>query len=144
MEKATLTDRARQTIRMAADNSTHVQYTRIVVNGYTDTSGPRVKQGLSVRRAEAVAAELARDGVARQPIFIQGFGATHLKVPTGPGVREPQNECNCSPWYDGVAACEVGTAAGREMMVDAITGDSIQALCDAEHRPQHAEPRGEG
>ena len=63
------------------------------MNGYTDTSGaPRVKQGLSMRRAEAVAAELARDGVARQPTTIQGFGATHLKVPTGPGVREPQNE----------------------------------------------------
>ena len=34
-----LTDRARQIIREAADNSTHIQYTRIEVNGYTDTSG---------------------------------------------------------------------------------------------------------
>ena len=38
-DKATLTDRARQIIKEAADNSTHVQYTRIEVNGYTDTSG---------------------------------------------------------------------------------------------------------
>ena len=38
-DKATLTDRARQIIRDAADNSTRVQYTRIEVNGYTDTSG---------------------------------------------------------------------------------------------------------
>jgi outer membrane protein OmpA-like peptidoglycan-associated protein len=38
-DKATLTDRARQIIREAADNSTRVQYTRIEVNGYTDTSG---------------------------------------------------------------------------------------------------------
>jgi OmpA-OmpF porin, OOP family len=91
-DKATLTDRARQIIREAADNSTHVQYTRIEVNGYTDTSGtPQYNQKLSVRRAEAVAGELVRDGVPRQAITIQGFGETHLLVPTGPGVREPQN-----------------------------------------------------
>jgi outer membrane autotransporter protein len=91
-DKATLTDRARQIIREAADASTHVQYTRIEVNGYTDTSGTaKYNQGLSVRRAEAVAAELVRDGVPRNVITIQGFGETHLLVPTGPGVREPQN-----------------------------------------------------
>jgi OmpA-OmpF porin, OOP family len=33
-DKATLTDRARQIIKDAADNSTRVQYTRIEVNGY--------------------------------------------------------------------------------------------------------------
>jgi len=38
-DKATLSDRARQIIKEAADNSTRVQYTRIEVNGYTDTSG---------------------------------------------------------------------------------------------------------
>jgi OmpA-OmpF porin, OOP family len=91
-DKATLTDRARQIIREAADNSRRVQYTRIEVNGYTDTSGtPRYNMGLSIRRAQAVAAELVRDGVPRNSISIQGFGDTHLLVPTGPGVREPQN-----------------------------------------------------
>ena len=91
-DKATLTDRARQIIREAADNSTHVQYTQIEVNGYTDTSGtPQYNMGLSVRRAQAVAAELVRDGVPRNAISIHGFGETHLLVPTGPGVREPQN-----------------------------------------------------
>ena len=40
-DKATLTDRARQIIHEAAENSTRVQYTRIEVNGYTDTSGTR-------------------------------------------------------------------------------------------------------
>ena len=91
-DKATLTDRARQIIGEAARNSTSVQYTRIEVNGYTDTSGtPRYNQGLSVRRAQAVAAELVKDGVPRQAITIQGFGETHLLVPTGPNVREPQN-----------------------------------------------------
>jgi outer membrane protein OmpA-like peptidoglycan-associated protein len=91
-DKATLTDRARQIIREAADNSTHVQYTRIEVNGYTDTSGtPQYNMGLSIRRATAVKAELIKDGVPAAAIATQGFGETHLLVPTGHGVREPQN-----------------------------------------------------
>ena len=91
-DKATLTDRARQIIREAADNSTHVQYTRIEVNGYTDTSGtPQYNQGLSIRRASAVKAELIKDGVPAGAITTQGFGETHLLVPTADGVREPQN-----------------------------------------------------
>jgi OOP family OmpA-OmpF porin len=91
-DKADLTDRARQIVSEAAANSTKVQYTRLEVNGYTDTSGtPKYNQGLSVRRAKAVAAELVKDGVPTSAISIQGFGETHLLVPTGPGVREPQN-----------------------------------------------------
>ncbi len=91
-DKATLTDRARQIIKEAADNSTHVQYTRIEVNGYTDTSGtPQYNMGLSIRRASAVKAELIKDGVPAAAIATQGFGETHLLVPTGAGVREPQN-----------------------------------------------------
>jgi OmpA-OmpF porin, OOP family len=91
-DKATLTTRAQQIIKEAADNSTRVQYTRIEVNGYTDTSGtPRYNYGLSVRRAQAVQAELVKDGVPQGSISIRGYGETHLLVPTGPGVREPQN-----------------------------------------------------
>jgi outer membrane protein OmpA-like peptidoglycan-associated protein len=91
-DKATLTPRAQQIIHEAADNSTKVKYTAIEVNGYTDTSGtPQYNQGLSIRRAQAVAAELVKDGVPKGAISIQGFGETHLLVPTGPGVREPQN-----------------------------------------------------
>jgi OOP family OmpA-OmpF porin len=91
-DRADLTTRARQIIHEAADNSRRVQYTRIEVNGYTDTSGTAAyNQRLSVRRAQTVAAELVRDGVPRNAIAIQGFGMTNLLVPTGPGVREPQN-----------------------------------------------------
>jgi OmpA-OmpF porin, OOP family len=91
-DKATLTERARQIIKEAADNSTHVQYTRIDVNGYTDTSGtPQYNMGLSIRRATAVKAELVKDGVPVGAITTQGFGETHLLVPTAQGVREPQN-----------------------------------------------------
>ena len=51
-DKSNLTDRARQIVSEAAANSTKVQYTRLEVNGYTDTSGTaKYNQGLSVRRA---------------------------------------------------------------------------------------------
>jgi OmpA-OmpF porin, OOP family len=91
-DKATLTDRAREIIKDAADNSTRVQYTRIEVNGYTDTSGTKqYNQDLSIRRAKVVQGELVRNGVPANAITIQGFGDTNLLVPTGPGVREPQN-----------------------------------------------------
>ena len=91
-DKYNLTDRARAIIKEAAVNSTKVQYTKIQVNGYTDTSGSaKYNMGLSIRRAESVAAELVRDGVPKAAIAIQGFGQTHLLVPTADGVREPQN-----------------------------------------------------
>ena len=91
-DKAALSDHARQIIREAADKSTQVQYTRIEANGYTDTSGtPQYNMGLSVRRANAVKAELIKDGVPENVITTQAFGETHLLVPTGPNVREPKN-----------------------------------------------------
>jgi OOP family OmpA-OmpF porin len=91
-DKATLTPRAQQIVQEAAQSSTHVQLTRIEVNGYTDTSGsPQYNMALSLRRANAVASELVKDGVPKSVIAIKGFGETHLLVSTGPGVREPQN-----------------------------------------------------
>ena len=93
-----LTGRAREIIAEAAQASTRVQTTRIEVNGYTDNSaahpgarGQRYNQGLSVRRAASVKAELIRDGVPATAIDTQGFGETHPLVPTGPDTREPQN-----------------------------------------------------
>ena len=91
-DRADLTDRARQIIKEAATASTRVTYTQIKVNGYTDLSGTAAyNQRLSVRRAQSVAAELVRDGVARTAIAIQGFGESNPLVPTAKGVREPQN-----------------------------------------------------
>jgi len=91
-DSAALSARARAIVRTAAENAARVQLTRIVVNGYTDTSGsPASNKALSQRRARAVAAELVRDGVAATTITIKGFGETHPLVPTGPDVREPQN-----------------------------------------------------
>lgn len=87
-----LTSRARAIVAEAASASRHVELTRIRVNGYTDASGGTAyNQVLSARRAQAVAAQLVRDGVARGSIVIRAFGETHPLVPTAPGVREPQN-----------------------------------------------------
>jgi outer membrane protein OmpA-like peptidoglycan-associated protein len=91
-DRADLTDRARQIIAEAAQATTRVQVTRIQVSGHTDASGTaRYNQGLSVRRAQNVAAELVRLGVPRQAITTQGYGSTRPLVPTAAGVREPQN-----------------------------------------------------
>jgi outer membrane protein OmpA-like peptidoglycan-associated protein len=91
-DRADLTDRARQIVAEAAQASTHVQTTRIDVSGYTDLSGTAAyNQGLSVRRAKTVQAELIRDGVAAGEIDIHGYGESNPLVPTAPGVREPQN-----------------------------------------------------
>ncbi len=91
-DRADLTDRARQIIGEAAQNSTRVQATRIEVQGNADSSGTAVyNQRLSLRRAQTVAAELVRDGVNQGQIDIQAFGDTRPLVPTAAGVREPQN-----------------------------------------------------
>ena len=91
-DRADLSARARQIVAEAASASTHVQTTRIEVNGYTDLSGTAAyNQKLSVRRAKSVEAELVRDGVADNEIAIHGYGESNPLVPTAKGVREPQN-----------------------------------------------------
>jgi OOP family OmpA-OmpF porin len=62
------------------------------VAGHADKSGTAAyNQGLSLRRANNVAAELVRLGVPRTAISISAFGDTKPLVPTAAGVREPQN-----------------------------------------------------
>lgn len=91
-DKYDLTPRATSIIAQAASDSKTEQTTTIDVSGYTDTSGtPDYNMGLSWRRAKAVAAQLVTDGVPASEIETQGYGETRLLVPTGPGVREPQN-----------------------------------------------------
>lgn len=97
-DKSDLTARAREIVSQAAQASTHVQTTRIEVNGYTDNSaahpGPRgtkYNQGLSLRRANSVKAELVRNGVPANAIDIHGYGDTNPLVATAKNTREPQN-----------------------------------------------------
>ncbi len=91
-DRADLTDRAKQIVAEAAQNSTRVNASRIEVQGNADRSGtPAYNQRLSLRRAQTVAAELVRDGVPKVEIEIQAFGDTRPLVATAAGVREPQN-----------------------------------------------------
>jgi len=91
-DKYNLTARGAGIVHEAAAYSQGNQYTRIDVDGNTDTSGtPQYNQGLSERRARTVADELVRDGVPQSVISMHAYGDTKLLVPTGPGVREPQN-----------------------------------------------------
>jgi outer membrane protein OmpA-like peptidoglycan-associated protein len=90
--RADLTDRARQILGDAASARTSVRSTRIEVSGHADRSGSEAyNQALSMRRAEAVAAELTQLGVPRAEMVIQAFGESRPPVPTADGVREPQN-----------------------------------------------------
>jgi outer membrane protein OmpA-like peptidoglycan-associated protein len=87
-----LNDRGIETIREAAALAKSAAYTRIEVNGYTDTSGtPQAAKSLSTRTANTVAAELEKNGIPAGTILIQSFGDSDLEVPTGPGVAEPEN-----------------------------------------------------
>ena len=90
-DRADLTPRAREIIGQAAQAS-RTGTTRIEVAGHADRSGtPQYNQGLSQRRANNVAAELVRLGVARNAISVAAFGESRPLVPTADGVREPQN-----------------------------------------------------
>jgi len=91
-DRSDLTDRARQIIAEAAQNSRSGGVTRLEVSGHADRSGtPQYNQRLSQRRADTVAAELARNGVQRSQMVVQAFGESRPLVATADGVREPQN-----------------------------------------------------
>jgi OmpA-OmpF porin, OOP family len=91
-DRTNLTAHARDIIAEAAAASSRTEFTRIAVNGYTDTSGASpYNLGLSARRAAVVRTQLVTDGVPANAITVLGFGQTHLLVVTGPGVRQARN-----------------------------------------------------
>ncbi len=91
-DSAVLTPEGRDIVRSAAENARAGGYSRIVLTGHADTSGPAdYNVGLSQRRAEAVASELVSLGVGQEQIAVSVVGETQPLVPTGDGVREPQN-----------------------------------------------------
>lgn len=97
-DKYALSTTAKSIISGAAQASTHVQTTKIVVNGYTDNTaihqdarGEHYNLNLSIKRADAVKAELIRDGVPAQFIDVHGFGDKNPLVVTAPNTREAQN-----------------------------------------------------
>ncbi|HTJ62514.1 MAG TPA: OmpA family protein [Alphaproteobacteria bacterium] len=90
--KSDLTPQATQIVDTAAKNAQAGKVTQLTVTGHTDTVGSDAyNMRLSRRRAESVAAQLEKDGVASSEISIVAKGKRDLLVPTADGVREPQN-----------------------------------------------------
>jgi outer membrane protein OmpA-like peptidoglycan-associated protein len=91
-DKATLTAEGSSIIQQAAAAYRSGMPVRIQVTGFADRSGsPGYNQRLSERRAQAVAAALAGQGVPRNDMMVSGRGENDNRVPTADGVREPQN-----------------------------------------------------
>jgi iron complex outermembrane receptor protein len=90
--KSDLTAQAKDIVDTAAHNAGPAKVTQLTVTGHTDTVGSDAyNMRLSRRRAESVAAQLEKDGIASSEIEIVAKGKRDLLVPTGDGVREPQN-----------------------------------------------------
>ena len=88
----TLDPQARQTINQAAVDWRRTGTAQISVSGHTDTSGSSgVQPAPVVRRADAVQAALIEEGVPAGSIVTLGRGQEDLLVPTGDGVRQPEN-----------------------------------------------------
>ncbi len=87
-----LSDRGAQILSAVASIAAKYDSTTLAVNGYTDTAGPPDHDvQLSQDRAETVAKALVAAGIDARRISARGLGATHLKIPTGPNVRERRN-----------------------------------------------------
>jgi iron complex outermembrane receptor protein len=91
-DKSDLTPQATEIVNTAARNAQAGKVTQLTVTGHTDTVGSDAyNMRLSRRRAESVAAQLEKQGIASSEIEIVAKGKRDLLVPTGDGVREPQN-----------------------------------------------------
>ena len=88
--KSDLTPQAVAIVNQAAANAGPAHVTQLTVTGHTDTVGSDAyNMRLSRRRAESVAAQLEKDGIASSEISIVAKGKRDLLVPTADGVKEP-------------------------------------------------------
>ena len=80
------------TVSQLTQTASQCGWKRFGVTGYTDTSGSnRYNDGLSLRRAQNVAALLSQGGIPADEITTTGLGETQLKIETADNVREPMN-----------------------------------------------------
>jgi OOP family OmpA-OmpF porin len=91
-DRADLTVVAQGTVRQAANDAKASRVTNLRVAGHADRAGADdYNMALSLRRANAVKAELMKNGIAADQIAVIGRGESEPLVPTADGVREPQN-----------------------------------------------------
>jgi hypothetical protein len=139
-----LSDASLNVLSQAVTAFRNAQGARITATGHTDTSGsPQYNMALSLRRANAVKAELVRQGVPAAAITTVGVGEEGLLVQTGDGVREPQNrrveivvqgQAAAAPAMSDLAYCRALSASYRRNAAtsnaDAVAGDAL-AKCEA-------------
>src|SRR5262249_38479538 len=90
--KATLTAESAATIAQAANSFRALRGQAVGVSGHTDTTGSaQFNLQLSRQRADAVSAELQRNGVPAGAIAALGYGEQNLPVPTPQDVSERRN-----------------------------------------------------
>ena len=90
--KANLTSDALAIVQDAVKTAKSGNMVKVLITGHTDTVGSHsYNQGLSERRAEAVKDEMVTEGLDGSQISTVGKSFDDPLVPTGPGVREPQN-----------------------------------------------------
>ena len=90
--RSDLTQQATDIVDEAAKNAGSSKVTQLTVTGHTDTVGSDAyNMRLSRRRAESVSVRLEHDGIPASEIEIIAKGKRDPLVPTGDGVREPQN-----------------------------------------------------
>ena len=91
-DRANITPEGQQIVEAAAATFKSQPPVPVQAIGHTDTSGsPAYNQKLSEQRAQNVAGALSQAGVPQDAMTVTGVGQNDLKVPTPPGVREPQN-----------------------------------------------------
>ncbi len=91
-DKSDLTPEAQTVIMQAVETARQDTAVRVKISGNTDTVGSDAyNQALSERRAGSVKDEMVHDGMTADDISTVGNSFHDPLVPTGPGVREPQN-----------------------------------------------------
>lgn len=91
-DKSSLSPEAQTVVQEAVKTAKQTGFVKVVVTGHTDTVGSDAyNQALSMRRAESVKDEMVHEGMEGSTISIEGKSFHDPLVPTGPGVREPQN-----------------------------------------------------
>lgn len=91
-DSSTIDTAGREVIGKAVAHAKNYDPPRVVVSGYTDTSGSaNYNQKLSEKRARVVAASMTLRGVPEGSIKFRGYGERYLDVRTADGVSEAKN-----------------------------------------------------